>query len=187
MTIKLFAALLLALLMASCANYTARINPTDKPQAGDTFVYGRFSIDTENVPLSVDGHRSMGLLLQCDNGSSYTMRFYNANPVHVIKIKPGTCNVNEVVFSDADGVIKSKKPLPKTALQNMRFQAGTAYYIGDFFAYINVMHEYGSRFIRTDWKIQEVRSDYRKTTSEMQLNYPGISNLMTEDLTTSVR
>lgn len=187
MAIKLFAASLITLLMASCANYTPRINPTDKPQAGNAFVYGRFSIDTENVPLSMDGYRSMGFLLQCDDGSSYTMRFYNANPVHVIKVKPGTCNVTDMVFSDADGVIKSKKPLPKTALQNMRFQADTAYYMGDFFAYINVMQEYGSRVIRTDWNIQKIRSDYIKTTSEMQLNYPGISSLVTEDLTTKRR
>ncbi|MGH8616758.1 MAG: hypothetical protein ACREUW_03640 [Burkholderiales bacterium] len=174
-------AVLLALLVTGCAAYTPRFDQAARPAATDAFIYGRFAIDSRSTPLALDGHNTMGFTLQCRDGSSYLLRFYNANPLHVIKVQPSTCSVTETVFSNADGIVRSRKPYTGSLLQNIELKAGTGYYVGDYFAVAGV---YSSGYgVTTTWRVVDAKANYTRTTSDMKTAYAGLKELRTEDLT----
>jgi hypothetical protein len=184
MKIRLFLAPL-AILLTGCAAYTPRIQSTEKPTLGDAYVYGRFFIDAPKVLLGFDGHASMGFGLKCADGGAYLLRFYNKNPVHVIKVKPSTCSVKEIVYSDADGTVRLRKPFTGSIMQNMELKAGFVSYIGDFSAQSS-----GSitsyNVYTTKWQVTDIQSNYAKTSAEMQEQYANLSSFATVDLSAKI-
>jgi hypothetical protein len=171
----------LAAVLAGCANYTPRLPVTAKPDAGQALVYGRFSIDTRKALLGLDGHASMGFKLKCVDGKEYLLRFFVEKPVHVIQVSPSTCSVTETVYTNVDGQIMGKKPFEGTALQNMEFKPGMAYYVGDFFATSDVRVS-GYNRVQSSWRIRDIKLDFDATTTEMRTEYPGLAGMATADM-----
>ena len=178
MNIKKTSLLLLPVLMlAACANFTPRMKPDEKLLPTDSFIYGSFFINAGKVALSADGHVSMGLGLSCNDGSQYLVRFYRENPVHIIKVKPATCNINEIVYTDSDGNIKDRKALKGQALHNLILKPGTAYYLGDFSAMARIT--YGTHSNLTQWELSQPVNRFKQTTEALHELYPntvGIPN-----------
>ncbi|MFL5306929.1 MAG: hypothetical protein ACJ8F1_17060 [Polyangia bacterium] len=54
----------------------------------------------------------MGFKLVCDNGETYTIRFWKSSHVQVIDVAPARCAMSEIVFSNADGGIEAWKQPP---------------------------------------------------------------------------
>ena len=69
----------------------------------------------------MDGYQTMGLVISCDNGEAYTIRFSNQRQVQVIKIAPSRCALTEIVYTDPDGTIKKRAPPPPRGGARMTF------------------------------------------------------------------
>lgn len=168
-----------ASLLAGCASYTRSISPDEKPSGSESYLYGRFFIEAPKAAVSFDKHMSMGFAISCSSGETYTLRFANDFPLQVIKIAPSVCSLAEFVYTDADGVIKSRKPAPKGLMRDVRFDVGKAYYLGDFFAE-GTTAVYGTTR-STNWRIKSIKNDYGKTTADMKGVFPNLAVIPTED------
>lgn len=169
-----FAALL------GCAGYTPTINQDEKPTPQDAYLYGRFHMDAQQGgKWAFDGYQTMGFSITCANSRSYVVRFGKENPLQVIKIEPSTCSLKEFVYTDADGIVKSRKPAPAALMHNAEFAPGKAYYLGDFFAETRTIVSVG--MVHRNWRITSMRHDYAKTTQEMKAAFPNLANIPTED------
>jgi hypothetical protein len=132
------------------------------------------------VALSTKGYQTMGFAFQCEGSAMpYIVRFDRDRPVAAIKIKPGVCSWTEIVYSDADGDVRARKPAPPDAFKAMRFEGGYSYYLGDFSA--EVKTTYMSPGFRTEWHIKAVRENYEITTGDMLEAYPKLRALPTEN------
>jgi hypothetical protein len=170
---------LVCLLLASCAGYTTRVSTDDAPTGKEAYLYGRFYIDAPKLNLSLGGHQSMGFSIKCQDDLTYVIRFYQDDPLHVIKVAPSTCSLNEIVYTDGDGMVKSRKPVQKGLMDNAVFAPGKAYYLGDFAA--KSTREVTGNMIYTSWNITEVKDNYELTTSQMKKTFVKLANLPTED------
>ncbi len=168
-----------ASLLAGCASFTPKIGKDEKPTANDAYLYGRFSMDATYGRLSFAGHQTMGFSIKCGGERSYLLRFSKDDPLQIVKIAPSTCSLVEFVYTDADGMIKSRKPAPPQLMRDAVFAAGKAYYLGDFYAEANSSVSYN--MIHMNWRITAVKEDYEKTTQEMKAGFPNLVALPTEN------
>jgi hypothetical protein len=173
------AAILGLSLIAGCAGYAPSISKDDKPTGKDAYLYGRFYMNAPEVRLALGGHQTMGFVVKCADQQSYTIRFERQEPLQVIRIVPSSCGVAELVYTDADGFVKSRKPAPAALQRDAAFEAGKAYYLGDFYAESTTSVE--GRMIYRQWRITNVRDDYRATTEKLKLGFPNFSGLATEN------
>jgi hypothetical protein len=155
----------LAFVLSGCTfyTYTSPISKDEQPTASDTFLYGRFAIRAPTMLL--ESHPSMGFALACKNAktytvSTYTIHFSTTEPIQVIKIPPGACSLREIVYTNADGTLVGRKPVPPELGKAFEVNAATAYYLGD---------------------ITSVRDDYERTTQEMDATFPNLSSLPCEN------
>ena len=177
--VRLFPALCALVIAAGCANYTASIRKDDKPTGQEAYLYGRFYIEAQKQKMSFDGHQTMGFTIACASGENYTLRFSNEEAVQVIKIKPSTCSLTEFVYTNSDGQIRSRKKAPERLMHDARFDAGKAYYLGDFYA-VTTTTTIGNTISR-NWNVKDARDDYLNTSNAMRALYPSLSALPTED------
>jgi len=70
-------------------------------------------------------------------------------------------------------------PAPKGLMKDAQFDAGKAYYLGDFFAEgtVSVL----GRTRSTNWRIKTVKNDYGKTTADMKALFQNLAVTPTED------
>jgi parvulin-like peptidyl-prolyl isomerase len=173
-------ALSLSFLLGGCANYTHRVAAGEVPTLNDAYLYGRFYMNAPKALLALDGHQTMGFVIECEDKNKYTLRFNLEDPVLAIKIKPSNCSWTETVFSDADGKVRSRKPAPPELFKHITFKPGYAYYLGDFAAELKTsMPSYN--VIRTEWNITSAKDNYEATTQYMQNGYPNLKALPTEN------
>jgi len=121
----------------------------------------------------------MGFVIKCASGETYTLRFSNDVALQVIKIAPSTCTLAEFIYTNSDGQIRSRKPAPEKLMRDARFDAGRAYYLGDFYAETTTTTI--GRTISRNWNIKTVRNDYKNTSQALMAAYPNLSALPTED------
>jgi len=165
--------------IAGCANYVKSIDKSEKPTEKDAYLYGRFQMSAPDSWLAMDRHQSMGFVVKCADEQSYTIRFDKKEPLQVIKIGPASCGVSEVVYTDADGRVRSRKPAPAALQRPVAFEAGKAYYLGDFKA--EASNWTSGTTIHTEWRVTSVRNDYRTTTEQMKSDFPNLSGVATEN------
>jgi hypothetical protein len=170
-------------LSASCAHYTAGLSPTDKPTGASAYLYGRFRIDAPGALLGMDGHQTMGFVMRCDDGSEYKLRFGRDRQVLVIAAKPARCALVEAIFTDADGVVKGRRSMSGHPPGGFALAAGTAYYLGDYFA--EATRETQWKVVYTDvhsrWQLTSTDDNYEGTTAEMKRTFANLAGLATEN------
>ena len=165
--------------LAGCAGYTPSINPGEKPTGQEAYLYGRFYIEAPTSRLALDGHQTMGFVIKCASGETYTLRFSNDNALQAIRIAPSTCTLAEIVYTNSDGQVRSRKPAPEKMMRDARFDAGKAYYLGDFYA--ETTTRVIGNTISRNWNIKNVRNDFRNTSQALKAAYPNLAALPTED------
>src|SRR5262245_19320274 len=165
--------------LSGCANYTASIKKDDKPTGHEACLYGRFYIEAKKSALALDGHQTMGFTIACASGESYIVRFSADEAVQVIKITPSTCSLTEFVYSNADGQVRSRTRAPESLMHDARFDAGKAYYLGDFYA-VTTTTVIGNT-VQSNWNIKDARNDYSNTSNAMRALYPNLAGVPTED------
>ena len=165
--------------LAGCAGYTPSILPNEKPTGQEAYLYGRFYIQAPASKLALDGHQTMGFVIKCASGETYTFRFSNDNALQAIKIVPSTCTLAEFIYTNSDGQVRSRKPAPEKLMRDARFDAGKAYYLGDFYA--ETTTSVIGNTISRNWNIKDVRNDYRNTSTALKSSFPNLSAVPTED------
>ena len=170
-------------LIAGCASFAPTISKDDKPTGKEAYVYGRFHMNAPVARLAMQGHQTMGFTLKCDNQQDYTIKFDRDEPLRVVKVVPSSCAMSEIVYTDADGIIRSRKPAPDSAKKPLAFEAGKAYYLGDFYAQAtqSASPGLGGTTVHWNWRITSVKNDYRNTTELLKNAFPALSGLATEN------
>jgi hypothetical protein len=163
--------------LAGCAAYTTAIQKTENPKLFDSYVYGRFSIDSKKQMLS--GYQTMGFSLDCGSNNIILIKFTFENEVQVIKLPPApSCFFKEIVYTDSDGIIKTRKPAPAELSRRRDFPSGKAYYLGDYFA--STTTTVSGNMIRRNWSIEKTQDAYESASIELKKNYPAFALIGTE-------
>ena len=165
--------------LAGCAAHTPSITQDDKPTGQEAYLYGRFYIEVKNEKVALDGHQMMGFVITCGSKDAYTFRISNESALQVIKIAPSTCSLTEFVYTDPNGKITSRTRAPEKLMQDVRFEAGKAYYLGDFYAEPSVSGV--NKRTSNVWEIKTVRNDYSNTSAALKALYPNLAKLPTEN------
>jgi hypothetical protein len=155
-------------LLCDCANYTHGVSPDLQPTGKEAFVYGRFHVATPPSSSGLDGHPSMGLVMGCDNKREYRIRFDDEKPLVAVAVVPSACWIMDVIFSDGDGRLLGTTSFDSIPLYNMRFEAGKAYYVGDFDG--EITETYGARHFR----ITDARDAFEATTRALLVEFPNL-------------
>lgn len=115
---KLVTLLVWALAAPCCAGYTAGIRPDEKYNPSNSYLYGRFVVDAKSAPLSFASSQSMGFTVICRDGKTYTIGFSNQTTLQIIKVAPSACQIDEIVYSDSDGIVRGREMAPFRLLRN---------------------------------------------------------------------
>lgn len=169
-------ALLLALLLSGCANYAKSMRVDEPVVAGSAYFYGYFFIDAPTAFLAMDGHATMGFTYTCNGKQNYTIRFSNKDPLQVIKIKPGSCSMKEIVFTDADGTIKDRNEPNPEMMKPFTVEPDVAYYLGDFHAVMRTRST-GYNMIESIWSVDRVENLFDDRTIELKDRYKGLASV----------
>jgi hypothetical protein len=165
--------------LAGCASWTPNIGPGEKPTGQEAYLYGRFYIEAQKEMLALDGHQTMGFTIKCASGQVYSLRFSNQDALQVIKIAPSTCSLAEIIYTNANGQIRSRKNAPQNLMHDARFDAGKAYYLGDFYA--ETTTKVVGNTIQRNWNVKTVKNDYRNSSNALKAAYPALAEVPTEN------
>lgn len=175
------AILLTPILLSACTQYTERLKKDEVIGSGDAILYGSFYIAAKETKLSGAGHATVGLQFECKDGKKYIIRFYNSDPVHAIKISPATCDLKAVVTTNSDGIEQGRIAFIAPSTKNLQFQAGNAYYLGDFVSAHQQQSNYrGDRW--EEWGMPMMLPRFEQTTAQALEKFPGLGNLSRVDI-----
>ncbi len=163
--------------LSGCVSYSKSVSTAEAVSPDSAYIYGSFKIDTPKSWLAMQGHQSMGFVLTCADKRKYTIGFKVDKPLQLVKISPTQCTLTDIVYSDADGMVMSTKPVPAGEFSNRAFVAGKAYYLGDYFA--KSENQYSYSYTTTIWKIVDVKDNYIQTTQDMISAYPNMRGFNT--------
>ncbi|MBI5927014.1 MAG: peptidylprolyl isomerase [Aquabacterium sp.] len=165
----------LALLLGGCAGYAHRADVNEVPTLRDAYLYGRLYMDAPKAFLGLDGHQTMGFAIECDDKSRYVLRMDREDPIMVVKIRPATCSWTEVVYSDGDGTVRTRKPAPPDLFKHVTLKGGYSYYLGDFDGAVTTSMV--GTTVRTRWNLKDAKDNFEATTVAMQSRYPKLKAL----------
>jgi hypothetical protein len=165
--------------VVGCAAHTPSVTQDEKPTGQEAYLYGRFYVDAKGGKLALDGHQTMGFVIACASGETYTFRSSNDNALQVIRIAPSACSLTEFVQTNADGQVRSRTRAPEKLMRDVKFDAGKAYYLGDFYAEASPTPV--GKSVSSVWSIKTVRNDYTSTSAALKAAYPNLAKLPTEN------
>jgi hypothetical protein len=165
--------------VVGCAAQTPSVTQDEKPTGREAYLYGRFFVEARGGKLALDGHQTMGFVIKCASGETYSFRSSNDNVLQVIKIAPSTCSLTEFVQTNADGQVRSRTRAPEKLMRDVKFDAGKAYYLGDFYAEASTTP--AGKSPSSVWSIKTVRDDYTNTSAALKAAYPNLAALPTEN------
>lgn len=154
------------------------VAPHQRPTGKEAIVYGRFEVSGSPAFSADVDHRSMALVMRCEDGREYRIRFDDQQPIVVLATAPSTCWLDEMFYLDEDNATLGRTALPDQVRRRMRLDAGRAYYLGDFSGTITAEFSdgFGYRF-----QITHVRNELRATTRDFKEQFPKLRGLMPVD------
>jgi hypothetical protein len=131
----------------------------------------------------------MGFAFKCTDENYYVVRFEPSGAVQAIKIVPSACTLTEFVYTHHDGIKVYRKSVPDSWKRQIVFEAGKAYYLGDFEAETTAYRENVPQTefpgqvggIKLVWRLRSARNNYANTTAQLKVAYPGLAAMPTED------
>jgi hypothetical protein len=162
-----------------------QVGPTDRPNPTSAYLYGRFYNQVEAKRADSHRYQTLGLDVQCADGKDYTIRFSNRNGVQVIEAAPGRCALIAILFLDLGGTVRKRKSVPPSSALTRDFVAGTAHYLGDFFAKTDSDAKYRFMYwdVTTTWQLTDVDDNYDGTTAQLRRTFVNLASLPTENTT----
>jgi len=113
-------ALLGLLLLGGCA-YSRGLRPDDRPSGSRAYIYGRFQ-------MADNGHtNAMGFVLACTQGDAYetiNIGLSRKHPIQVFEVLPGTCQVDETIYTSGSLQILGRRASPLAFLRNRELSPG---------------------------------------------------------------
>ena len=85
-----------ALAAAGCATFTRSVRSDHNPSPDSAYLYGNFL---------VDGSETIGFVVRCVDGMTYTIGFSKVPRVQVIKVKPSRCSLDQIEYHGGGHVI----------------------------------------------------------------------------------
>ncbi len=177
--------LAVALSATACTGYTSGIRPDSTLHPASAYLYGRFFMNAlpDDNSMGGGGKQSMGLLVRCENGSSFTFGSKDKRDVEVLEIKPSRCWLMEAVLADQNGIVRKRLPAERAIQRPLDFTAGRAHYIGDYFAKGDYSLNQGAGTETWEWAMSSAAGDhYGETTAEMKHAFPNLASLPTDDI-----
>jgi hypothetical protein len=168
--------------LIGCAVGTSGIRADATLRPGSAYLYGRFFMNAPKADATFNGKQSIGLVLRCQSGSSYTFGSMDKRDVQVLEIKPSRCWLMKAIFADENGIVRGEIKAEPPLQRPLDFAAGRAYYIGDYFAKGDsvAVAAYTQRW---EWAMSSGAGDrYAETTAEMKRAFPNLASLPTDDL-----
>jgi hypothetical protein len=173
---------LAAALASGCSAYTGSIRTDARPDPRSAYVYGRFAM------YATGGNNELGFVVRCSGDTkddSYIIGFSRRQPLRVFEIMPGSCTIDEIVYTEGQVSEKARRAAPLSMLRGRELAPGVAYYIGDFAARSTAERMPTALLERRKWLltwgITDTRDDYARTTEEMKRTYPKLASLPTEN------
>ncbi len=170
--------LLAAILPIACAAVLVRSG--DDYHQESAYLYGRFLLRTEN-------NQAMAFSIRCRDGKRYKIVFSRDEPLRMIRLPAGVCQLDEVVYK---GLASQREMAAFRLLGNEHLQPGGVYYVGDFVATGNTTRS-GVKFdaselafyrvYRQVWELLNPRNNYATTTAAMKQAFPSFASAATED------
>jgi hypothetical protein len=179
------AAIAAVLCAAGCTNYASSIRADEKVRPESAYLYGRFFMNAPPLQESISGKQSMGLVIRCQDGRTYTFGSLDKRDVQVLEIRPSRCWLIEAVMADQNGIPRKHLKADPAMQRPLDFVAGRAHYIGDYFAKGEYGVEGWGRFATEhwEWAMSSGAGDrYAETTAEMKQRFPNLASLPTDDL-----
>jgi hypothetical protein len=162
-------------LFVACASYTSGIAHDEWANTRAAYFYGHFGTNPRST--SGGGDSTLGFVIACDDGATYTIRFSNENRFQVVKAEPARCSLEKIVFAGADGTVRREVSPPQGWAQSQEFAAGRAYYLGD---YVGVT-SYDVKTRELSWHLQTADDRYDLSTRALRESSRNIATLPTED------
>ena len=163
-----------------CVKYTPALPTTYHPSANFAYLYGRFSNHAESQVLAMDGYATMGFKLACADGQRLTIRFSNKPGLQLFQVDPGVCQMTEIVFSDADGGITGRRSAPPGWMGQRKFEAGRAYYLGDYWAEVTHQAKF-PLMVEWHWDLTAEENNYATSTEALAATFRSFAGMPTED------
>jgi hypothetical protein len=168
------------LIVAGCAIYTSSVRPDTSPRPGSAYLYGRFYINADLQYDALLGSKpSMGLVIRCDSGSTYTFGSTDTREVQVLEIRPSRCWLVKALLADADRIVRKELPVDPAVQRPLDFTAGRAHYLGDYFARGNYSASGSMQYWA--WDMAPAEDRYESTTAEMKRSFPNLASLPSVD------
>jgi hypothetical protein len=165
-----------------CGVFAPTVRPDERPGPSDVYLYGRFYIHTEVQGLGFKD-QSMGFAIRCRDGKNYVIPFSEERPVQVIKVHPGICQLDEILFTDGGGTVRGRQLVTFRLLGNEILQPGGVYYVGDFVATAASVSEHSLVYQKSysAWRLAARENNYARTTQLMREIFPLFASRVTED------
>jgi hypothetical protein len=179
-----FGWLAVAVLAGGCAVYTSGIARDAPLYPGAAYLYGRSFMKAADQPGSLAGKQSVGLVIRCADGNSYTLGSSDKrDQIQVFEIAPTRCWLMEAVRADQDRIIRKRLPAEPSMQRPLDFSGGRAYYLGDYFAVGSFWSRPGAfvTHLHWQWAMDPADDRYESTTAEMKRAYPNLASLPTVD------
>jgi hypothetical protein len=162
---------------AGCSVSTSGIRPDAPVDASRAYLYGRFTMKAD-LHYGVVGKQAMALVVHCKdrNGFRFGTR---GKGVQVLEVAPSRCWLLEAVFADQDGMVRGRLEAKPPLQRVLHFEAGHAYYLGDYFAAGDFKVGRGYRVWR--YAMSPADDRYESTTAEMKRTFPNLASWPTSD------
>lgn len=172
---RLLSVCFLILASSDCGPPSASIGRDAIPTPRSAYLYGKFGIRDNTVPPQAV---PTGLLFACKNQREYTIWFNGVNPYLMFEVAPSRCLLQYFLFN-VRGEVR-RKPVPRSFLRNVEFEADTAYYLGSFTVDIYTLSTESEDIKELRYDIIESTDQYEWTTQMMQKIYPHFARIPTE-------
>jgi hypothetical protein len=175
-TIRSLCALALLPWVTACVSFTSTLEPDERRDPAEGYIYGRFTLSTPNPG---ELHHRMGLRLeQTDGSESITIEFVDEpKKVSVFAVKPGTYAFRKIIYAKVDYESAGSRELPSSPSLTFRVEPEKAYYIGDFHG--STSARFASRGVLSEWQLDSFVSNYEETTADLKRDFPALKDLET--------
>lgn len=165
-----------------CSMHMPSVAPHQRPTGKEAIVYGRFEVVGDAPFAPGVAHSSMALVMRCEDGREYRIRFDDGEPIVVMAVAPSTCWLDEVFYLDSINTTLGQSALPDRVRRRIRLDAGQAYYLGDFRG--TVALDFSDNNFRERFEVKEWTGGPTTTRQEFRDKFPNLRGFAAVDALT---
>lgn len=168
-------ALAAACLLSACAtsNFQPPVGHWSKPDPAKAYLYGSFKLNgISDIHAATNNYPGLGLRFVCEGDEEFTVGLAPLSPDQLFEVPARLCSLKTFTGNNAmSGRVMSEQRYRGTALQNVRFAAGTLHYAGD------VTGEFATTPGKLVWRLTGHVNRYAETTARVLAETPSITTM----------